>query len=191
MVLSAPVVGILVTAAWAILTGGLHLDGLADCCDGLFSAAGRERRLEIMKDPRLGTFGGIGLVLILLLKAALAAGLAQRGFWLAFPIAASLGRWFILIASRQPMARPGGLGESFARSVQPWHILISFTVPLGLMIWGGIGAWVGGAAAGLVVLAVVIMAHRLLGGMTGDVFGLIVEVSEVTVLLGMSLTGLW
>ncbi len=53
---------------WVILTGGLHLDGLADCCDGLLHASNPEKRLEIMKDSHMGAFGGIGLVLILLLK---------------------------------------------------------------------------------------------------------------------------
>ena len=61
------VAGILTLVVWVTLTGGLHLDGLADCCDGLLASTTVERRLEIMKDPRLGTFGGIGLVLTLLL----------------------------------------------------------------------------------------------------------------------------
>ena len=58
----------LTVTVWAILTGGLHLDGLADCCDGLFHPSNAERRLEIMKDSRLGTFDGVGLVLVIVLK---------------------------------------------------------------------------------------------------------------------------
>src|SRR5262245_61596780 len=58
----------LTVAAWAALTGGLHLDGLADCCDGLLATATPERRLEIMRDPRLGAFGVTGLTLFLILK---------------------------------------------------------------------------------------------------------------------------
>src|SRR6266540_7064637 len=64
------VAGIITLVVWVALTGGLHLDGLADCCDGLFASASAERRLEIMKDPRVGAFGVIGLILILFLKAA-------------------------------------------------------------------------------------------------------------------------
>jgi adenosylcobinamide-GDP ribazoletransferase len=55
-------------SVWIELTGGLHLDGLTDCFDGMLNASSRERRLEIMKDPRLGTFGGIGVFLAILLK---------------------------------------------------------------------------------------------------------------------------
>src|SRR5689334_3119978 len=63
------VTGILALIVWVTLTGGLHLDGLADCFDGLFSSLTPERRLEIMKDPHVGAFGVIGLILILVLKA--------------------------------------------------------------------------------------------------------------------------
>jgi adenosylcobinamide-GDP ribazoletransferase len=191
MVFSPLIVGVLLTAAWAALTGGLHLDGLADCCDGMLSAAGVERRLEIMKDPRLGTFGGIGLLLVLLLKTALAAELAARGLWLAFPLAASLGRWFILIAARQSRARPGGLGDAFARGVQTRDIIVSLIVPVGLIIWSGAGSLVGVGAACLVCLGVISAARRLLGGVTGDVFGMVVELSETAVLLGMAIKPLW
>ena len=68
--LGPPMAAVLAVAAWAVLTGGLHLDGLADCCDGLLVSAPRERRLEIMRDPRVGSFAVSGLVLALLLKTA-------------------------------------------------------------------------------------------------------------------------
>jgi adenosylcobinamide-GDP ribazoletransferase len=58
----------LILATWAFLTGGLHLDGWADCCDALPATVTRERRLEILHDPRLGSFGGLGLMLLLLVK---------------------------------------------------------------------------------------------------------------------------
>ena len=186
-VFSVPIAGVLITVAWAILTGGLHLDGLADCCDGLLSTSGIERRLEIMKDPRLGTFGGVGLFLLLIGKVVLSAGLVERGLWLAFPLSASLGRWLLLIAARQPMARTGGLGNAFARGVQPWHVWLSALIPLGMMIWSGPGAWVGVAASALAFILVLMTARSRLGGLTGDVFGLIVELSEIMVLLGMSM----
>src|SRR5688572_33090244 len=64
------VAGVVTLAVWVALTGGLHLDGLADCCDGLLASVSVERRLEIMKDPHMDAFGVIGLILILFLKAA-------------------------------------------------------------------------------------------------------------------------
>ena len=74
----------LAVAIWIGMTGGLHLDGLADCCDGLLNASSRERRLEIMKDPRLGTFGAIGLVLTIVLKIICLASLPASMAWIAF-----------------------------------------------------------------------------------------------------------
>ena len=190
----APLVsGVLVTAAWALLTGGLHLDGLADSCDGLFAEAHVERRLEIMKDPRLGAFGAIGLVLTLMLKTALAADLAQRGLWLAFPLAASLGRWVLLAAARQPSARPGGLGDAFGRGVRSWQVILSAGIPLGLLVWSWMGAHsapgalIGTGLALLTGMGIVAAARIRLGGLTGDVYGMLVEWVELAVLLGMAL----
>ena len=103
----------LITAAltltlWVILTGGLHLDGLADCCDGLLHASNPEKRLEIMKDSRMGAFAGIGLTLTLLLKFSALASLLTDKAVPVILLAASLGRWFIIVAGFQPLARPGG-----------------------------------------------------------------------------------
>ena len=101
-------------AFWVFLSGGLHLDGLADCFDGMLNSSLPERRLEIMKDPRLGTFGGLGLVLALLIKVAAVYSLAPGSDWIAILTAAALGRWLILLAGKQPLARPGGMGADFA-----------------------------------------------------------------------------
>src|SRR6266498_1937436 len=86
------VAGVITLVIWVALTGGLHLDGLADCCDGLFASASAERRLEIMKDPRVGAFGVIGLILVLFLKAAALASLTSASSF-AILLAASLARW--------------------------------------------------------------------------------------------------
>src|SRR5512141_1600694 len=102
----------LLVALWALLTGGLHLDGLADCGDGLLAAVSPERRLEIMRDPRLGTFGGAALILHLLLKTLAVAALSGPAL-IALGLAPALARWLILIVAAQPSARPGGLGADF------------------------------------------------------------------------------
>lgn len=187
LIFSLWVTGILITTAWVLITGGLHLDGVADCCDGMLSAVDRERRLEIMKDPRLGTFGGAGLILVILLKSALAADLASRGVWLAFPLAASLGRWVILLAARQPAARQDGLGKMFAQGITKKQILFSALIPVVLVVFGGISAWVGMVVSGAAGILIVGMARRRLGGISGDVLGCLIEVTEVMVLLGMSM----
>jgi adenosylcobinamide-GDP ribazoletransferase len=178
----APVAGILTLVVWVMLTGGLHLDGLADCCDGLLASTTIERRLEIMKDPRLGTFGGIGLVLTLLLKAAVLFSLTPQSA-LGIMLAASIARWCILPAGLLPLARPSGMGADFKAGFRPWFIAASAIVPLGLALFLGTRGLVS-LAAGLLATAVVLrLAKSRINGVTGDVFGMTVEVVEVVSLL--------
>jgi len=178
----APVAGILTLVLWVTLTGGLHLDGLADCCDGLLASTSVERRLEIMKDPRLGAFGGIGLILVLFLKAAILSTLTPETS-LGIILAASLARWCILPAGRMPLARPSGLGADFAAGFHRKYIFLGAIIPLGLSIVLGIHGVIS-LLAGLVATALVLwLAKSRIGGVTGDVFGLVVEVVEVISLL--------
>lgn len=173
--------GLLVTVAWAVLTGGLHLDGLADCGDGLLASVSRERRLEILRDPRLGSFGAITLFLALLLKAA-AAGSASG---LALLLAPTWARWLLLVVARRPQARPGGLGATFAAGMTSTTLPVALAAPVLLLVFGGafwpsLGALI---LAALVSLGIMRMAQARLGGVTGDVLGLTVELSEIAVLL--------
>jgi adenosylcobinamide-GDP ribazoletransferase len=179
----------LATALWIVLTGGLHLDGLADSCDGLPNASSRERRLEIMKDPRLGSFGGIGLVLAILLKFTCLASIPVARIWLALPLAAALGRWLLLWAGKQPLARPGGMGADFAAGLNAWSFLQAAIVPAGLAVLAG---WTGLAAilcVHLLAWLIFQFARSRLGGVTGDIFGLLVELTEITVLLVFCIQG--
>jgi adenosylcobinamide-GDP ribazoletransferase len=180
---SAPLVaGILTLVVWVTLTGGLHLDGLADCCDGLLASTTVERRLEIMKDPRLGAFGGIGLLLVLMLKAAALSALTlETSFGIV--LAVSLARWCILPAGLLPLARPSGMGADFKAGFRPWFITVGAIIPLTLSIILGTRGLVS-LAAGLIAAAVVLgLAKSRINGVTGDVFGMTVEVVEVISLL--------
>ncbi len=173
------VMAVLVVALWAALTGGLHLDGLADCGDGLLPPVRRERRLEIMRDPRVGAFGVTVLVLVLLLKVAALASLAVT--WPALLLAPIWARWLILTAARRPPARPEGMGASLGPVLDGRRLALAALLPLALT--GGVGVWHWSviAAAGAAVLAalgVLWLAQRRLGGVTGDVFGAVAEVSE-------------
>ena len=190
--------GGLVVALWAALTGGLHLDGLADCGDGLLAAAAPERRLEIMRDSRLGAFGGLTLALFLILKV-LAAGalpalvllawqpnLAHPAAWLPFGplvVAAVCARWLILPLGLQKGARPGGLGADFALGLSPRVLLAAGAVMVVVTALGGLRALLAVAAAHGVAWLVLQVARRRLGGVTGDILGLTIELSELTVLL--------
>jgi adenosylcobinamide-GDP ribazoletransferase len=173
--------GALTVAAWAALTGALHLDGLADCCDALLAPASRERRLEILRDPRVGSFGAVGLVLTLLLKAGAAAQVALAALLLA-PVWARL---LLLIAARQPQARPEGMGAAFAAGLTPRRLGLAALVPVLLIPVSGmpLRGMAAAAVAAAVTAGVLRLAQARLGGVTGDVYGLVVELSELAVLL--------
>ena len=178
-----PVSAVLGVAAWACLTGGLHLDGLADSFDGLLNSSSSERRLEIMKDPRLGAFGAVGLMLAMILKINILIALPINFAWLAIPLAASTARWLLLWAARQPMARPDGLGAAFKPELTWMGMLMSAVLPLGLAVlsgWRGLAALVLGCVCAAGIFR---WARMRLGGLTGDVFGLMVETVEVVTLL--------
>ena len=174
-----PAAAALVVLAWAMLTGGLHLDGLADCCDGLFMVGTRERRLQILRDPRLGAFGAIGLVLFLTLKVAAVAAVRHPWPLLLAPV---LGRLAILhVAVRRP-ARPSGLAKEFQSGLRP-RILLTATLTAALV--SGVFASLGLLSFLLAALAAVCIgryAERQVGGVTGDVLGMACEVAELLVL---------
>lgn len=183
LVLPAPVAAVLVTVLWVALTGGLHLDGLADCCDGLLPPVARERRLEIMRDPRLGTFGVAGVVLALLLRGTAIATLAPA--WPALLLAPLWARWLLLVAAQRPSARPGGMGASMGLAQSPGRVAGAALMPLAvtaMLGWQQWLLWLAVAGAALAALGVLWLAQRRLGGVTGDVFGAVVEVSEVVFL---------
>lgn len=172
---------------WVILTGGLHLDGLADCCDGLLHASNAEKRLEIMKDSRMGAFAGIGLVLMLLLKVSALASLPTDKAVPVILLAASLGRWFIILAGFQPLARPDGMGMDFSSGLRKSALVWGSIIPLGLAIILGAQGILAIGLALLVVFLLLRFVHVRIGGVTGDVFGLIVEVVETITLITLTL----
>ena len=178
-VLPPLVAGVLTLIIWVILTGGLHLDGLADCCDGLFVSASPERRLDVMKDPHLGAFGVIGLALVLMLKAAALSATPNPGILLA----TSLARWCILPAALMPLARLSGMGADFAAGFRRSFIVWGAVIPLAIAVllgFRGVLAALAGLSAATLVLS---LAKSRIGGITGDIFGMVVELVETVVLI--------
>jgi len=191
----------LVAAVLAVLlleaaTGGLHMDGLMDTCDGYFSRAPRERALEIMKDSNVGAMGVVGAVLILILKVAALSALTR-----ADAAAPLLAGWCAaralpaLDVYAWPYARAAGTGEAFTRERTPGPVqLAGGLLAAGLVVAGAVGLAVGAAGswyAGLVV-AVIAMGVALLvqaavakrlGGLTGDVYGMGIELAEAAALV--------
>lgn len=168
-----------------LLTGGLHLDGLMDSCDGLFGRRDPEQRLAIMRDSRAGSFGVLGAVSIVLLKVA---ALATVGAWLrpaGLVMAPVLGRAAMVLAIwRFPYARPQGLGRAFKDGVGGWQVagalglaavtLAAAPLPVSLAACG--------AAAAVALLGGAFICTRI-PGLTGDSYGAINEVAELAVLL--------
>ncbi len=171
----------LAVTVWIWLTGGLHLDGVADCFDGMLVSASPQRRLEIMKDPQHGTFGVIGLVV--LLKIIALYDLEVSNYWLVLPFASALSRWLILPAGKQTSARPGGLGDNFSSGLHTSAFILGIIPVLILAVLLGWQAGLAAALASGFCLLIIGFARSRLGGLTGDVFGLIVELCEVLVLI--------
>jgi adenosylcobinamide-GDP ribazoletransferase len=177
----------------ALLTGALHLDGLSDVVDGLGGARGdRERALEIMRDSRIGAFGVVALVLVLLAKVA-AMNEVLRGpgclaVLLACPTVARLGA--SILVTFVPCARPTGLAYTFHREAHGVSVLAAALVTLGLLWaqgWTTVvpAAWSLGAslATGLYIAA-------RLRGLTGDAYGAAIELGELAFLLAAAFPGI-
>lgn len=183
--------------AGALLTRGLHLDGLADTVDALGSYRRGAAALEIMKKPDVGPFGVAALVVVLLVQAATLAELAGRS-WpaaLAAVVAATAaGRLGVAVACRRgvPAARPEGLGALVAGTVGP-VALVAGTAAVALVAvaavpdrpWQGPLAVLAALAAAAALLRHVV---RRLGGITGDVLGATVELVTTLVYLGLVLS---
>lgn len=173
-----------VVVAWMILTLGFHLDGLADSCDALFSWRSRERKLEIMKDSRIGTMGALGLLTIVLVKGAALASLGTA-WWLGALLAPMWGRWASIYAIFSfPPARTAGMGRTFHDHLHRTQFVVATASAL------VVGAVVLPPWGALVVLAVWLLGRGLagrmvaaLGGLTGDTYGALSEVGEVVTLL--------
>jgi adenosylcobinamide-GDP ribazoletransferase len=193
--LGEPLAALSLLALWTWLTGAFHLDGLADMVDGFSGGRGdRQRTLEIMRDSRIGSHGACALVLALALKGAgllRARELGIEAVWLV-PGVARFGCTVLL--ARFPYARSVGMGSAFAGRVGARELLLgALGLALPLFLWPAAQsaayavALLGGLASSL---ALAIWAARRLGGLTGDVHGAAVELSEIAALIALCAVGL-
>lgn len=172
-------------AVMIILTGAMHEDGLADCADGFWGGWTPERRLEIMKDSRIGAYGVIALILSLLMRWSLLVVLIQAGAPVGpLVAAAALSRapmlavmWFV------PGARWGGLSQRTGRPGGETVLLAGIVAMLVALIIVGFAALP--AALGVAAAAVAIsgLAKAKIGGQTGDVLGAVQQLSEIAALV--------
>ncbi|QBR31108.1 MULTISPECIES: adenosylcobinamide-GDP ribazoletransferase [Pseudomonas] len=180
----------LLLTVWVLLSGALHLDGLADSADAWLGGFGdRKRTLTIMKDPRSGPIAVVTLVLVLLLKFCALLALIEQGHALMLLIVPLLGRAALLgLFLTTPYVRAGGLGQALADHLPRragWWVLGASA--LACLLIAGVKAIVALVVAlvGFVWLRHVMM--RRLGGTTGDTAGALLELLEMVVLVGVVL----
>ena len=175
---------VLTVVVWKAATGGLHLDGLADCLDGL-AGRDREHRLAIMRDSRIGTFAAVGLVLFLMLEVVAVAEVPHSVRWRVLLAAPTIARATPPVLGRLfGPARSDGQGAAFVAGVGVLGAGLAVMVAL-LTAFVTLGA-AGIAATMLAVLVIWAGATFLslrLGGLTGDVIGAAVEGAELVVVL--------
>ncbi|OPL08101.1 MAG: hypothetical protein AVO33_02080 [delta proteobacterium ML8_F1] len=166
------------------ITGGLHLDGLADTADGLFSGRRGEAARAIMKTGGSGPLGVFTLLVAVLVQLEGIAALAGGGIWLILGV---LSRWSILVLGWQARGKPEGLGGMITGRISHGSLLVGtglsafvlcvFVSPLrALAVLGGLVVFIAGYR---------LVSKRILGGLSGDQYGFVVEMSKALVLLGL------
>jgi adenosylcobinamide-GDP ribazoletransferase len=188
LLLPRPPADALLLVLLVLLSGALHLDGWVDLCDGVGGGRDRAQMLAIMKDSRIGGFGAVGLVLLLLVKYFALASLPAAVKPAALLLMPAAGRWApVLLAVTLPYLRgPEGTGSVFAAQAGRRELLLASLTLLaaaaalfrldGVLLAGGVA---------LVAAAFGCWVRQRLGGVTGDVLGAAVELVEVVFLLAV------
>jgi adenosylcobinamide-GDP ribazoletransferase len=174
-------------AILAFLTRGLHLDGLSDTFDGLGAGGDRDRILNVMDDSHVGAFGMIAVLLVIILKIeAIQSTDADR--WRVLLAAPILSRWAMVLLGYRSLSAKPGLGSSFVNHLRNEHVavatIISIVLVAAILRAAGIALIV---LTGLFTLAIRIYFHRRLGGITGDIFGAVSELTETFALVFLAL----
>jgi adenosylcobinamide-GDP ribazoletransferase len=168
------------------LTGGLHMDGLADTADGFFSARPRDKMMEIMRDSRTGVMGVLAVVSVVLLKITLLTVILTSSRWVVILIMPLAGRAaMIALMTALPYARPeGGLATLFADSRSWLHVLWAWGLLFAVSGWLAQGLGLAAAILALVITALFALYNRgKIGGYTGDTLGAVCELAEIAPLL--------
>jgi adenosylcobinamide-GDP ribazoletransferase len=180
----------LLLTVWVLLSGALHLDGLADSADAWLGGFGdRERTLTIMKDPRSGPIAVVTLVLVLLLKFAALLALIEQQHSIFLIIVPLIGRSAMLgLFLTTPYVRAGGLGQALADHLPRmagWQVLAVSAA--GCFLIAGFSGVLAVAVAAVIFLWLRQLMLRRLGGTTGDTAGAMLELLEIAVLAGLAL----
>lgn len=181
--LTPGVVAALVLALGAMLTGGLHEDGLSDTADGLFGGWTRERRLEIMKDSRVGSYGVLALVLVTLARwTALATVLASGSLWALVAVGALSRAPMAVVMWALPNARDRGLSHATGRPSGEGALIGAALAVACAVLFAGWAALPMLALVALTTAWLARMAQRRIGGQTGDILGATQQLAEAACL---------
>jgi len=183
------VVHVLLIVFLAVISGALHLDGLADTCDGIAGGKTPEERWRVMQDSRVGSFGIVGVCCLLLVKYVSLNNVPQSLVMTSLVLMPVISRWAMVYAIFvYPYAKPSGLGKVFKQGVN-WlkfvmATLIALAVAAALARLAGL-AIILAIIPGIWVIVVIMATYlkRKFSGLTGDTYGAINEVAEVGVLL--------
>ncbi|MYA74216.1 MAG: adenosylcobinamide-GDP ribazoletransferase [Acidimicrobiaceae bacterium] len=170
----------------AILTGGFHEDGLADTADAL-GGLNRDRRLEIMSDSRIGTFGALALILVTLGKVGALQELNGTEGLIALVAAHALGRKGALVLMLTlGRASSVGLGATYTADLPRSRVSVVVVLVFGIAALSGAAGLVASTAVLAVAGLVAVLARRRFGGLTGDVLGAAEQLGELAVLVALS-----
>ncbi|MGA2642164.1 MAG: adenosylcobinamide-GDP ribazoletransferase [Spirochaetia bacterium] len=178
-----PVAAVLLTGVSVLLTGAIHLDGLADCADAFYGSRDRETVLSILKDPRIGTMGGAAIGLSLLLRAASFLSLPAAILIPALPVMSMFSRATVLAAMRVlPYVRAESGIISSRETSRPSLVVLAVAVTL-------LAAALFPVPVCASLVACILfwrLSWKKIGGCTGDVLGATIEIAEIVFLLGMA-----
>jgi adenosylcobinamide-GDP ribazoletransferase len=189
--LPMPVVGVVILIASAFITGALHLDGFADTCDGFYGSKPKEEILEIMRDPRIGVMGVVGIILLLLLKFSLIVSIPRGVLWQSLVVMCCFSRWAQTIGCLMPYARNEGKAWVFIKYARKKDIVIAGL--LTILVSGALFGLKGIAiffTSLIPVLLFIRYAKARIGGMTGDTLGAVNEITEASTLFSILILGL-
>ncbi len=195
-VFSAAGTAVVVVGIRIAVTGGLHMDGLADLADGMGGGRNREKRLAIMSDSRLGSFGALALLVMTALQITVIAELLQFRNSLSpleslYPLifAPALSRGIIpLMMKVFPSARPGGMGDRNRKSASLSAVITAMlsVIFIAVFFYGTAGLIVSAAVTILILIAAARISRQL-GGLTGDAYGALIETADLLTLFGILL----
>ncbi len=189
---AAPLRSALELASLAMLTGALHLDGFADTCDGIFCRKSPEERLQVMRDSRIGSFGVVGLVCLLLTKWAALAALAGGVRAGALVLAPTAARWAMAFSVCAFPAVGGRLGQSFKQGTSWGQLVPATLIAVAAALALGPAGLVTLAAAWLSAVALSAYVCLKISGMTGDTYGAVNETVEAVALVVLAgIPGAW